>query len=207
MSRIQRAKTAKDIYAKKRDILPFEGDWQKHLGTPEIIGSWFVYGHSGHGKTSYLTQMAKYLTNFGAVWYNGLEEGDSYSFEEAMKRAGLGTVGNKFLQITDNYEQLMYRLSRRNRARFVFIDSLQVMQMSKPEYHAMLDKYKTVQFIIIGHAEGRKPEGRIGKYIEYLSFIKIWVEGFKATAKSRYGGNEPFVIYPKRAAEYWGEVV
>lgn len=208
MPKFQRAKTAKDILAKKRKILDFKGPWKDHIGQPEIKGSWFVYGHSGHGKTSYITQMARMLSGFGRVWFNGLEEGDSLSFQEAMQRAGLGAVGNKFLLIEDSYEQLIARIKRRNRPKFLIIDSLQVAQLSKAQYHELVNECeeKDIQLIIIGHAEGKKPEGRIGKYIEYLSFVKIWVEGYKAIPKSRYGGNEPFVIYAKRASEYWGDV-
>ena len=210
MPNIQRAKTAKDIYAKKRDVLDFKGIWREHFGAPEVRGSWFVYGHPANGKTSYLTQMARMLTDFGTVWYNGLEEGDSLSFEQAMKRAGLGAVGNKFLLIEDTHEVLIARIQRRNRPRFLIIDSLQVARINKAMYEELLricDK-KGIQLIIVGHAKGRKPEGRIGEHIEYLSYINIWVEGFKAIVKkSRYGGKTAFVIYPERAAEYWQEIV
>ena len=37
--------------------------------------------------------------------------------------------------------------------------------------------------------------------------MKIRVEGYKAFAEGRLnGGGQPFVIYPKKAAEYWGDV-
>lgn len=206
MQKLRRAKSATEIYAKKRDILEFDGDWLAHIGKPEIRGSWFVYGKSGHGKTSYLTQMAKYLTQFGVVWYDGLEEGDSWSFEKAMQRVCLETSGSQFQLIEDYYDDLMYRLSRRNRPQFCFIDSLQVMKMSTKQYHDLLQKNKKVQFIIVGHAKGKMPEGRVGEHIEYISFVKVYVEGFKAFIKSRYGGIEPFVIYPERAAEYWEDI-
>lgn len=208
MPKFQRAKTARDIYAKKRNILELTGQWKAHIGQPEIKGTWFIYGHSGHGKTSYITQMARELATFGRVWYNGREEGDSYSFQRALERVGMAAIGNMFLLIEDSYEQLMARLKRRNRPMFLIVDSLQVMQLNKAQYHELENccEEKGIQLIIIGHAEGKRPEGRIGKYIEYLSFIKIWVWGYKAIPKSRYGGNEPFVIYAKRAAEFYGDI-
>ena len=208
MPKLKRAKTASQIYERKRDILPFEAPWLSHIGAPEISGSWFVYGHSGNGKTSYLLQMAKYLARFGRVWYNGLEEGDSESFKQALQRVGMEAVGSDFFLLEDSLEDLMARLRRRNRPRFLFIDSLQVMGMAKKGYHDLKDlcDHHGVQLIIIGHAEGKKPEGRLGKYIEYISFVKIWVEGFKAFPKSRYGGAQPYIIYEKRASEYWTDV-
>src|SRR5690606_16816863 len=99
----------------------FTGKWERHIGCPEAVGSWFIYGHSGNGKTSYCTQLAKYLTNFGSVWYNGLEEGTALSFQNALQRVGMESVGNRFLLIEDDYGQLRERLKRRNRADFVFI--------------------------------------------------------------------------------------
>lgn len=208
MAKIARAKSAQDIYAKKRDLIVLPEPWASHLGNPEIKGSWFVYGHSGNGKTSYLTQMAKMLTQFGKVWYNGLEEGDSLSFQQAMQRAGLGKCGNRFLLIEDTVPELRIRIARRNRPRFLIVESLQVSQMIKSEYHALTKECeeKGIQLIIIGHAEGKQPEGRLGKYIRYLSFIKIWIEGYKAIPVSRYGGKEPYTIYPERANEYWGNL-
>lgn len=208
MPKLKRAKTASQVYEKKRDILEFTDEWLAHIGTPEIKGSWFVYGHSGNGKTSYLLQLAKYLARFGRVWYNSREEGDCYSFELSLKLVGMESVGNDFMLLEDTYEELMYRLTRRNRPRFLFLDSLQVHEINKTRYKEIMrtcDDYG-IQLIIIGHAEGKKPEGRLGKHIEYLSFVKIWVEGFKAFYKGRYGGGEPFIIYPKRAAEYWNDV-
>lgn len=124
-----------------------------------------------------------------------------------MQRVGLETAKSKFQLIEDGYDQLMYRLTRRNKPKFCFIDSLQVMRMSSKQYDELLNQNKKVQFIIVGHAKGKKPEGRVGEYIEYISFVKIFIKGFKAfIVASRYGGTEPFIIYPKRAAEYWEDI-
>lgn len=206
MPKLKRAIPTSQLYATKRTTYQFTNEWAAHIGIPEAVGSWFIYGHSGNGKTSYCTQLAKYLTQFGTVWYNGLEEGTALSFVKALKRVGMEAVGDKFLLIEDSYEQLRNRLKKRNRATFVFIDSLQLFGINFKEYEALKKEFPAVIFIYIGHAEGKKPEGRIGKRIEYLSFVKIWVEGYKAFAKSRYEGTEPFVIFPKRAAEYWSDI-
>lgn len=206
MPKIKRAISTTQLYSTKRNILEFEDQWKRHIGSPEIKGSWIIYGHPGNGKTSYCTQMAKYLTNFGKVWYNGLEEGDSLSFEEALKRVGMETVGNKFLLMMDDYNELRKRLKRRNSADFIFIDSIQYFGINYSEYKALKEEFPNKQFIYISHAEGKKPEGRIAKRVEFDAFVKIWVEGFKAFPKSRYGGTDPFIIYAKRAAEYHSDI-
>ncbi|MDO6808118.1 hypothetical protein Q4603_05845 [Zobellia galactanivorans] len=203
--KLKRLKSPNDIYTKSREILPFQGEWAKHIGMPEIRGSWFVFGHSGNGKTSYLTQMAAMLTKFGRVWYLGAEEGDSESFKQAMRRAGLR---ENFNLCEDEFDDLLLRLEGRNTPDYLFFDSVQAVGMSKDMYQALLDicDKKNCQLILISHAEGKKPEGRPAKFMHYMSFVKIWVEGFKAFPLSRYGGTEPFVIFPERAAEYWGDV-
>ena|SRR5690606_15545059 len=207
MPKLKRALSINDLYEKNYDILPFTGAWLDHIGQPERKGSWCLYGHSGNGKTSYATQMARYLATFGKVWYNGLEEGSALSFKKALQRVGMEAVKKNFNLIEDPFEDLTVRLKRRNRPDFCFIDSSQLFLRSFDDYLRLEHDFAgKTQFIYISHAEGKKPEGRIAKRVEYLSFVKVWIEGYKAFPKSRYGGTEPFIIYPKRAAEYWSDI-
>jgi hypothetical protein len=204
--KLKRLKSPNDIYTKSREILPFEGKWKEQFGLPEIRGSWFVCGNSTNGKTSYLTQMAAMLTKFGRVWYVGAEEGDSLSFRKAMRRAG---IGKNFNLSEDVFEDVLLRLEGRVTPMFLFYDSIQAVGMSKDMYRQLLDacEKKNCQLILVSHAEGKQPSGRPAKFMKYMSFIKIWVEGFKAIVEgSRYGGIEPYTIYEKRAAEYWGDI-
>lgn len=206
MSTIKRAQSAAQLYEKKRDILEFEGPWEAHIGRPEVVGSWFIYGHSGNGKTSYTTQLARYLAGFGDVWYNGLEEGDALSFVNALKRVGMEGVGSSFLLVEETHEALRQRLRLRKRPRFIIIDSLQLFGINFWQYEQLKKDYPDILWIYVGHAEGKKPEGRVGKRIEFLSFVKIWVEGYRAFAKSRYEGTEPYDIFPERSHEYWSKI-
>jgi hypothetical protein len=57
-------------------------------------------------------------------------------------------------------------------------------------------------FVIICHEDGAKPKGNHGKSIEYMTDIKIRVRGFVAMPRSRFGGNEDYVIWEKGAADY-----
>lgn len=203
--KLKRLKSPNDIYTRSREILRFKGKWAEHIGLPEIRGSWFVYGHSGQGKTSYLTQMAAMLTAFGKVWYVGAEEGDSESFKKAIRRAG---IQRNFNLSEDSFEDLLLRLQGRSVPTYLFYDSIQAVGMSKDMYHSLLDacEAKDCQLILVSHAEGTKPAGRPAKHMHYMSFVKIWVKGFKAFPLSRYGGTEPYTIYEKRAAEYWSDI-
>ncbi|NJB36358.1 ATP-dependent serine protease [Croceivirga sp. JEA036] len=203
MAKLKKAISITQLYATKRDVLPFTNEWQEHIGRPEKSANWIIYGHSGNGKTSYSLRLAKLLAKYGKVWYLGLEEGNSESFELACKRTGMEACGSNFQLLTDEFEELYARLSRRNAADFVFIDSYQYYGISYKQYQEFTRKFKNTSFIWLSHAEGKKPEGRVAKKIEYDVSVKIWVEGFMAFPKSRYGGKEPYNIYPARAAEYW----
>lgn len=206
MQRTRRAQSVASILNRKRTIIDFAGVWKDHIGRPEQVGSWIVYGASGHGKTSYCTQLAAYFTNFGKVLYVGLEEGDSLSFAKACLRAGLGGRPNfKFCE--DSLPELELRLKKRNSADFVFIDSLQMAGINFASYKKLKTDFPNKIFIYVSHADGSKPEGRVARKIEYFSHVKVRVEGYKAFVKSRYEGKEPFVIYPERASEYWKDII
>ena len=62
-------------------------------------------------------------------------------------------------------------------------------------------------FVYVSHEDvkSRRPLGSLARKIEYHSFVKVRVEGYRAMAKSRYGGGEPFDIWPEEAAKYHGD--
>ena len=54
-----RAISVNQLLAKKRNLMPFEGVWLDIIGRPELAGSWFIYGSSGNGKTTFVLQLCK----------------------------------------------------------------------------------------------------------------------------------------------------
>lgn len=194
------------LYKKSRKLLPFTAEWLAFIGKPELKGSWLISGHSGNGKTSFALKLAKYLTSFNLkVYYNSLEEGDSQSFEMACRRENMEQVAKRFHLIQDDKATLMERLSNRS-ADVIFIDSLQYLGLSYAEYKAMIAKFPKKLFVLVSHAEGKKPKGRVAQAIEFDAFVKIWVQNYVAVAKTRYGGVEPYIIWRERAIEL-GEIL
>lgn len=63
--------------------------------------------------------------------------------------------------------------------------------------------------MFISHAKGSNPDGKVAERIMYDSGCKIYIEGFRADAKSRYldegQHQKPFVIWRERASLYWGD--
>lgn len=200
----KKALTFQNLVNMKYVDMPFEGPWKNALGTPLIKGSWLIWGHSGSGKTSFTVQLAKYLTQFGKVAFDSLEEGTSKSLQQAFIRDNSKFNQRKLLILdTELYDDLVARLSNRRSPDIIIIDSFQYLGINFAEYQYLTKRFKNKLFIFISHADGKMPEGRVAKRVRFDAFIKIWIEGFKAFPAGRYGGGEPFVIWPEGAEKYW----
>lgn len=191
------------FYSKKFKELEFTGDWLKLIGKPEVSGAWIVWSSSGNGKTVFASQLAKYLSSFGRVAYNSLEEGVSKSLRGAFHIAGINKTHKIVLLDKEPIAALVLRLRKPKSPRFIVVDSLQYANLTLYSYKKLLDDFKDKIFIFISHADGKQPAGRLAKSIRYDSNVKIYIEGFKAVAQSRYGSEGEFIIWQKGAEEYW----
>lgn len=186
--------------------LDFAGDWLALIGKPEIKGSWFIWGGSTNGKTRFALQLTKQLAKFGKVVYNSLEEGASKTIRTALVSVNMLEVGANFnLLDMEPIDELKERLRRDKKIKFVIIDSLQYSGLSYNDYKELRDKFSKKLFVFVSHAEGKEPSGTTAKSIRYDAFVKIWVEGYKAFAQSRYGGGEPYIIWEQGSKKYWVE--
>lgn len=189
---------------KHSNDMSFEGRWNASFGYPIISGSWLIWGQSNNGKTAFAVQLAKYLTDFGRVAYNSLEERTGPSLQQAFLRDQT-KFSTRHLIIYDQvfYDELVERLSKRRSPDIIIIDSFQYMGLNFSQYSKLTSKFKNKLFIFISHADGKMPEGRVAKRVRFDAGLKIWIEGFKAFPAGRYGGGEPFVIWPEGAEKYW----
>lgn len=200
-----RAISVEQLINKKFKVMPFEDEFKASFGRPELSGAWIIWGNSANGKTRFTLQLAKYLTKFGNVAYNSLEEGIKLSFQRAIQQTGMQSVAKKFKIINgETIEQLIERLEKQKSPHIIIIDSLQYTDLDKRSYKALINRFPKKLFIFISHAEGKNPKGSTADAIKYDSDIKIRVEGYKAFARSRFGGGKPFVIWEEGANEYWG---
>lgn len=207
MARINRAVSVDEIYKKKFIEMPFDGVWQDFIGVPERSGVWFVWGNSGNGKTSFMLQLGKYLTTFGRVAYNTLEEGARKSMQMAIKRANMLEVSRRFIILNrEPINELKERLRKRKSPDIIIIDSYQYTGLTKREYIELKEEFSNKLFIFVSHADGKQPEGRGAKFVRYDADVKIRIEGYKAFPVSRYGGGEPFIIWQEGAENYYAEI-
>ena len=102
-------------------------------------------------------------------------------------------------------EQLIERLQRRKSAGIAIIDSFQYSGLTYKNYQALKEALPGKLLIFVSHAEGMRPAGRAAKKVEYDADIKILVEGFRASCKSRYMDTPgvPFTVWTEGATKYW----
>lgn len=204
MTKPRRALSPRELVNKKFELLAFEGRWQRFIGTPGKQGVWLVWGHSGNGKTSLMMQLARYLSRFARVAYNSIEEGVSRSLQLAVIRNDMQSVKN-FVLLSEDIATLRLRLEKRRSPDIVIVDSFQFANLNKLSYKALKDAFPCKLFIFVSHAEGKNPLGRPAGFVRYDADVKIRVEGYRAFAQSRYGGDgKPLTIWEEGAADYWG---
>lgn len=207
---MQRGYTPNEILSKKFNLLDFEGEWRESLGTPDKAFSAIVWGASTNGKSSFAMQLARYLTNFGKVAYNSLEEGVSHTMKMNLQRHFMGTTVSKFLLLDrEPITMLMERMAKHKSQDFLIIDSLQYMGINRQQYKElkllMLQKKKGL--IFVSHAQGKEPKGALADFIRYDVDLKLRIEGYRMFPSGRLnGGGTPYTIWHEGAAKYWGEI-
>ena len=192
---MKRAYNPTQLDTKRLITMPFDGEWQALMGQPERAGSWLIWGNSGNGKTSFALQLAGYLTRFGRVAYNSLEEGISESLKRNVRINGLVGVKRLLLLDKEPMDELVERLRRPKAPNIIIIDSLQYCGMNYREYKQLRDEFRSRLFVFVSHADGKEPAGRTARSVRYDANVKIYIEGYRAYAVSRYGGGEPYIIW------------
>jgi hypothetical protein len=204
---VGRAKSGSELQDVKFKTWPFTGEWFNLLGNPETSGCWIIWGGSFNGKTRFVLGLCHYLTGFEKVVYDSLEEGWCKDMQDATKDVGLDKVGSRFLLLNkESIEDLIIRLLKPKSANVIIIDSLQYADMNLALYKRLRSLFPKKLFIIISHADGKEPEGRVAKKVKYDAAKKIRVEGYRAFSQVRGKGSSHFDIWPEEAAKYWNEL-
>lgn len=204
---IKRAVSVQELLNMKFKTMPFEGEWFDLMGEPERSGVWFIWANSGNGKTNFTLQLAKYISHFGRVAYNTMEEGARRSFQRAVENTNMLEVARKLIILNrEPIAELKERLRKRKSPDMIIIDSFQYSGLSREGYIKLKEEFANKLFIFISHADGKNPSGRTASFVRYDADVKIRVEGYRAFATSRYGGGKPYTIWHEGAEEYWGEM-
>ncbi|QIL40578.1 hypothetical protein G7074_15680 [Pedobacter sp. HDW13] len=204
---LKRALSGAEVKTMKFKTMDFTGGWLDLLGKPEPAGCWLVWGNSFNGKTRFVLTLCKYLTAFGKVAYDSLEEGFCKDMQDALSDVGMEDVKNRFQFLgKESIPDLTTRLEKPKSAAIVVIDSLQYSDLNLRSYKELRSKFPKKLFIIISHADGKEPEGRVAKKIKYDAAKKIRIEGYRAFSQVRGKGSAHYDIWPAEAARYWNEL-
>ncbi|MFV0507468.1 MAG: hypothetical protein ACK5L5_12340 [Bacteroidales bacterium] len=200
-----RALSVDNVLTSKFNMLDFDGKWKDAVGTPERTGTWFIQAPPKSGKTTLAMLISKYLTKFGKVNYNSIEEGKSKTMQDAIIRADMKDVGRSFMLLDkEELDEMQTRLDARKSAQFVVIDSIQFMELKFSDYKMLKKRYPDKIFIYISHMKGTSPDGSVANKVFRDAGVTFRLEGFVAFPTSRYGGGKPIIVYEEGALKYWG---
>lgn len=204
-TRLRRPITVTDLYRKKFNVLDFTGQFKSLIGCPQVKGSWMIFGDSSQGKTRFMLQLAKYLGNFGRVYIDSLEEGESESIKQGFIAERMEErKGSVYLLDNEPLETVRQHLEKRNAPDFVFFDSVQFMKgFTEADYIDLLNDFPAKLFIFTSHVQGKEPKGSLAQAIRYRSFVKLFVQQFRVFPQSRYGGGLHYDIWPEKAQAYY----
>lgn len=207
----KKAISVEELLKTKFKTIPITGRFRELIGTPEASGTWLVKGDSANGKTSFLLQLVKELVKYEKVAYNSLEEGARKSMQDAFRAMQMDQLpkGSLTLLHREPMQEMITRLQKKRAPRIVIIDSIQYTFMSKQDYKTMQEALPSTLLIFVSHIEGKYPAGALGKAVWYDADVKINIEGFIATAKSRVARNikqKPYIIWDKGAEQYWSDI-
>lgn len=210
MKKNKQAYSVDNILRKKFHPMDFTGVWQDSLGKPDKAFSAIIWAASSSGKTSFALQFAKYLTKFGRVAYNSLEEGVSHTMQMAVDQHNLKACGRKFIILDrEPWDVMVERMKAHKAPQFLFIDSVQYTSVSVEQYKALkeLMQEKGKGLVFISHALGKEPKGALANFIRYDVDIKIPIRNYRAFPEGRLnGGGKYFDIWPEKSQKLWAEI-
>ncbi len=131
----------KQIAERICETYPFEGDWKKILGEPDIRFSTLIRGEAKSGKSTYAAKFAQMCSEFGRVLYITAEERiNSKTLKQRLEYCGVTSEKVRFVHEKDfdNIEGMI----RRGKYRFVIFDSVQHINMSFEQFETMRHNFK-----------------------------------------------------------------
>ena len=204
-----RTLSIRNLYSKKYEYMPLEGEFARVLGNQTREGAWLFYGAEKNGKTTFALILADYLSRLEKVLYISAEEGLSDTFQHACLRAGI-KVSNAKLKCIDYIplEALTERLRRRKSERIVFIDNLTVYgdELKGRGIWNLLTNFPGTLFIFLAHEKDGEPYTAAAKMCKRLSKVFARIEGLTAILGGRCPGGR-LIIDETKAAICFGEQI
>lgn len=182
-----RAYSPAEITRRQYRTIPWEDPWLRAFGAPELTATWFISGASASGKSSFVMQLARQLTNYGRVLYLSYEEGVSLAFQQRLILFHLDQCQGRFRVATDDTpDDLRHRLATRNSPHFIIIDSFQHAGWDFPTALALIRDFPRKSFIFISQEAKSQPLGKPAVRLRYAADVKVRVVNFRAYCQGRF---------------------
>lgn len=175
--------------------------WTSVFGELEEGFSMAIWGRTGEGKTTLAMRFLKDLSTLGKVYYNSHEQGMVGSLQRMADREGVFELpSTQWIWGNQDSVAEMEEKIKKNRCRFIVIDSRDSIQMTKHQFLRLKSRWKKKTFIVICWASGDKANGKEGQGIAYMSDVKVRVHRHTTYVRSRYGVTTPYRILGKPQA-------
>lgn len=183
---MRRAYSPREIGKLAYCVLPWEGDWARVFGRPDVNATWLIQGQSASGKSSFVMQLAKELCKYGSVLYESYEEGVSLSFQERVQRYKMNEEQGRFRVAMDTgAQEVRERLEKRKSAKFIIVDSFQESGWTYEEARDLVRAFPNKGFLFICQEGRGQPLGKPALRLKYLAGVKVKVSGLKAYCQGR----------------------
>lgn len=206
----QRATSAYNFLNQKIDRLNWDGEWLRTFGNPPKNGIWYIGGHSGSGKTSFVVQLMKVLADMGMrIRFYNFEEGEgSTSLQETCLREGIQETGSKvqFVNYFIPYSEVREELETL-RIQAAVIDSRKELGLTAKQILEMKRDFPGMLIIIICHVlPNGMPESAADRQAKQAARMKITVDRFRALNEGRtFGEIGYYNVWKEKADRMWAE--
>jgi|GEM_PF-649401 len=206
-----RLKRAEDIKNMHFDTLKFDEGWEQFLQSPAKNMKIAIWALPKEGKSSGACTFATYLTKFGNVLYNFVDQGINSSTQKILNYTSLDSKNNAFVTDAMSLEHLHQDI-KDSKADFVFIDMInqyidEVGLTAAQFKRDFIKRYPKISFILVfevtkgGNFKGDQSWTHL---VDQLVTVKDYI----MSTKGRYGTGEKIVwleeakkLAPERVTE------
>ena len=168
-------------------VYGFEGVWADNFGHPPVGSKWMIWGESAGGKSTFVMQLAKYLTKFGRVDYYPDEEGmNSESLQRRLQMCKMETEDRFKVCAAEGYKEILEDMKRRRSADVYIFDSWQTMGFTYTQFMDLKRFFPGKTMIWVSRSLRDEPMGNSAIKAKFDCDLKVFVKGYAATCLGRF---------------------
>lgn len=196
MGRKTRTYTTKTVLSKK--FKPFKSATERlkqMLGEHiEPCATIYVYGNSGHGKSTFVNEIYQELSKcVKKIYHNNVESGFSRVLQLSIEKLDLQCL--VVWADRHSFEEMKTQVSA-NRCNVFGLDSVDKSKITHAQYLELekICKKQNKIGIFIGRANGKQHASSTGHDICFDADVKVFVDEGIAYVDGRYGSVPPYVM-------------